>query len=201
MKTARKALLIVLCAILLIVASVMGTLAYLTDTADKVTNTFTVGNVSFAETPIDEAVASEYGVADVTARTAEGNEYKLIPGHNYAKDPVIYMSATTEDAWLFVKIHNGIAPIEAADNTINAQMLDNGWEVIDATNGIYGKTDSVTKDQEIATFTEFTIDTQANVAAYDDAVIAIEAYAVQKDGLASVSAAWEAAPLSAWLAS
>lgn len=199
MKNARKALLLVLCAILLIVASVMGTLAYLTDTADKVTNTFTVGNVSFAEIAIDEATADEYGVADATNRTAEGNEYKLIPGHNYAKDPVIYMSATTEDAWLFVKINNGIAAIEAAGNTtIHAQMLANGWEVINEAKGIYGHTAKVSKNDGIETFESFTIATDANVASYGAAEITIEAYAVQYDGLASVQDAWAKAPLAAW---
>jgi len=38
MKTARKAILLVLCAILLVVSAVTGTLAYLTDT-EAVTNT------------------------------------------------------------------------------------------------------------------------------------------------------------------
>ena len=44
MKTKSKALLLTLCAVLLIAASVLGTMAYLTST-DTVTNTFTVGNV------------------------------------------------------------------------------------------------------------------------------------------------------------
>ena len=41
-----KALLMACCAVLLVFASVIGTLAYLTDTTEKVTNTFTVGNVA-----------------------------------------------------------------------------------------------------------------------------------------------------------
>ena len=44
MKNLKKALVLLLCAILLVVGSVMGTLAYLTS-QDQVTNTFTVGNV------------------------------------------------------------------------------------------------------------------------------------------------------------
>ena len=45
MKTKRKALLLSLCAVLLVVASVMGTMAYLTS-SDTGTNTFTVGKVA-----------------------------------------------------------------------------------------------------------------------------------------------------------
>ena len=41
MKTRSKALLLTLCAVLLVAASVLGTMAYLTST-DEVTNTFTV---------------------------------------------------------------------------------------------------------------------------------------------------------------
>lgn len=42
MKTKSKALLLTLCAVLLVAASVLGTMAYLTST-DTVTNTFTIG--------------------------------------------------------------------------------------------------------------------------------------------------------------
>lgn len=200
MKTVRKALLVALCAILLVVASVMGTLAYLTDQTGTINNTFTVGNVSFAETALDESVTDEYG-AVTTGRTAEGNEYKLIPGHTYVKDPKIYMSGTTEDAWLFVKVSNGIADIEiaAADgDTIHEQILANGWEVVDEAKGIYGHTAKVSKNNTIDVFGSFTLATDAAVSNYGDAFITIQAYAVQYDGLDDVQAAWTSAPLAAW---
>ena len=44
MKKAKKALALVLCAVLLVAGSVMGTMAYLTS-KDEVVNTFTVGKV------------------------------------------------------------------------------------------------------------------------------------------------------------
>ena len=50
MKTKSKALLLTLCAVLLVAASVLGTMAYLTSTA-KVENTFTIGKV---EITLDE---------------------------------------------------------------------------------------------------------------------------------------------------
>lgn len=57
MKTKSKALLLTLCAVLLVAASVMGTMAYLTST-DKVENTFTVGNVKIT---LDEAKVNTDG--------------------------------------------------------------------------------------------------------------------------------------------
>ena len=47
MKTRSKALLLTLCAVLLVTASVLGTMAFLTST-DEVKNTFTVGSVNIA---------------------------------------------------------------------------------------------------------------------------------------------------------
>ena len=57
MKTTKKALLLTLCAVLLVAASVLGTMAYLTST-DEVQNTFTVGQVSIK---LDEAKANTDG--------------------------------------------------------------------------------------------------------------------------------------------
>lgn len=56
-KTKTKALLMSLCAVLLVAASVLGTMAYLTDSKD-VKNTFTVGNVAIK---LDEAKVDENG--------------------------------------------------------------------------------------------------------------------------------------------
>ena len=47
METKNKALLLTLCAVLLVAASVMGTIAYLTS-HDAVVNTFSVGSISMS---------------------------------------------------------------------------------------------------------------------------------------------------------
>lgn len=86
-----KAILMALCAVLLVAASVMGTLAYLTST-DTVTNTFTVGNVQIK---LDEAKVDGNGkaLADGTRWHPTDNdpkqEYHLLPGHTYDKDPTV----------------------------------------------------------------------------------------------------------------
>ena len=60
MKTAKKAMLMTLCAIILVVATVFGTMAYLTST-DEVNNTFTVGNVKITldEAKVDTALRAQ----------------------------------------------------------------------------------------------------------------------------------------------
>ena len=94
MKTKSKALLLALCAVLLVAASVLGTMAYLTSQAE-VTNTFTVGSVSIT---LDEAPVDENGEATTGTRVTE-NSYKLMPGHKYDKDPTIHVAANSEDCW------------------------------------------------------------------------------------------------------
>ena len=100
MKTKGKALLLVLCAMLLVVASVLGTLAYLTYTTQTVENTFVVGKVSIA---LDEAEVDEYG-KNANGRTTTGNEYTLLPGHTYIKDPTVTVNAESELAYVRVLV-------------------------------------------------------------------------------------------------
>ena len=57
MKTKSKALLLTLCAVLLVTASVLGTMAFLTSN-DEVVNTFSVGSVAIK---LDEAKANTDG--------------------------------------------------------------------------------------------------------------------------------------------
>lgn len=190
MKTARKVLLIALCAILLVSASVMGTMAYLTSQA-SVTNTFTVGKVNIT---LDEADVKTDGtyVTDVNARV-DANEYHLLPGHSYIKDPTIHVDADSEDCWLFVKVENGISAIEDSANTIAAQMTGKGWIVIDSANNIYGREATNKAGDNVAVFGTFKISGTADVARYADAQIVVTAYAVQADGFDTAADAWTAA--------
>ena len=98
MKRTKKILSLALCAVLLVAGTVATTVAYLTSTTEVVNNTFTVGNVSIT---LDEADVDVYGVKNGTTRDTT-NQYKLIPGHKYVKDPTIHVGATSEDVLLFV---------------------------------------------------------------------------------------------------
>ena len=100
MKTKSKALLLTLCAVLLVTASVLGTMAFLTSTA-SVENTFTVGSVKIT---LDEAkVTADGKPVEGAARVAE-NSYKLMPGHTYTKDPTIHVDAASEDCFIRAKV-------------------------------------------------------------------------------------------------
>ena len=100
MKTKSKALLLTLCAVLLVAASVMGTMAYLTST-DKVENTFTVGNVKIT---LDEAKVNTDGTLVEGAARVKANSYKLLPGHTYTKDPTVTVIKGSESSYVRMKV-------------------------------------------------------------------------------------------------
>ena len=100
MKTKSKALLLTLCAVLLIAASVLGTMAYLTSTA-KVENTFTIGKV---EIKLDEAKVTADGIPVEGAARVTANSYKLMPGTTYTKDPTVTVKAGSEESYVRMKV-------------------------------------------------------------------------------------------------
>lgn len=100
MKTKSKALLLTLCAVLLVAASVLGTMAYLTSTA-KVENTFTIGKV---EIKLDEAKVNANGIPEEGAARVQENSYKLMPGTTYTKDPTVTVKAGSEESYVRMKV-------------------------------------------------------------------------------------------------
>jgi hypothetical protein len=190
MKTTKKALLLALCAVLLVVSTVFATLAYLTTEVKVVKNTFTVGEI---EITLDEAKVTEYGVEVENDPRVTGNEYKLIPGHNYVKDPIVHVVEKSEPCYVFVKLDNGLKAI-IADTTIEDQMEAKGWVLLSG--NVYYYKDSVDArlDQvDLPVFESFELTDDAVVKDYVNKTITVKAYAVQADGFADATAAWTAA--------
>lgn len=193
MKTKSKALLLSLCAVLLVAASVLGTMAYLTST-DEVKNTFTVGSVAITldETDVDNSTTG--------ADRDRANSYKLLPGHEYKKDPTIHVDANSEDCFLFVKVENEIADIEKAGTEVAEQMAKNGWVTVEGQTKVYvyvGKTTDATNPATVQAgtnvdvFEKLAIDGNVDnntLNGYAGKTIKVTAYAVQKDGFEGKSA-------------
>ena len=188
MKTVRKSLILAACAIMLVCATIAGTLAYLTAT-DSVKNTFTVGNVAITmdETDVDDSTPNE-------DRDTE-NKYKLLPGQTYTKDPIIHVSATSEDCYVFVKVTNDISAVEAAgDSTIAKQLEENGWKTVPNESNVYYKEDAVEANANVDVFDSFTVSdsaTNEQLKAIDGKTIEVTAYAVQATFDTAVEA-WDA---------
>ncbi len=187
MKTRTKVALTGLCALLLVAASVLGTLAYLT-AEQTVTNTFTVGNVAITLT---ETEVDEYGKAknDPATRTSNEQTFKIIPGTTYTKDPTITVADNSEECYLFVKVANGISTIETS---IASQLAEKGWSLVNGETDVYYLNTTKKENEEAVVFETITIDsTVDNLTQYAGKQIAITAYAVQKDNFATAQAAWD----------
>ena len=198
MKTRSKALLLSLCAVLLVTASVLGTMAYLTS-QDTVTNTFSVGSVAIK---LDEAKANLDGSLVEGAARVKANSYKLLPGHTYNKDPIVHVDPTSENCYLFVKVANEITAIEG-ETTVAAQMTAKGWGAVDGVPGVYVYTQNrapavVAGGSSVTVFDNFTISgtvDNATLATYNNKTITVTAYAIQADGFEGKTASqiWKAA--------
>ena len=208
MSRSKKIVLGALVLVLVIAASVAGTVAYLTSTPEEVKNTFTIGKVVI---DLDEAPTDEYGVVDSTATgRVKTNDYKLVPGHEYAKDPTVHVDPASESCFVFVKVENEIAGLEAANPSTGSatkiadQILAKGWTALGTSApGVYYKSwaaGSTTVD--LVVFEKFVLATDADLSTLTpttgsttnavDEVIKITAYAIQADGFADAAAAWTA---------
>ena len=204
-KTIKKALLLTVCAILLVVASVMGTLAYLTDSG-KVVNTFTAGNVYIT---LDELITDVNGVPTGAGRQAGeidetiGNQYHLIPGSTYTKDPTVTVAANSESCWIFVKVENGISAIEGGTK-IAQQIEDNRWELLNGTTNVYYKShDKLAADTPYVVFSNFTVDSamgNTQLAAVAGNNVTVTAYAIQKENVGASAATLDEKVEAAWIA-
>ena len=154
--TIWKKLLMVLGALVavvgIVVASVLGTIAYLSDSA-LIQNSFTIGKVGLV---LDEAAVTEMGVPIDSATRTNQNTYKLVANHSYTKDPTIKTTVYSQPSFIFIIIRNDLTQTTFEDkgdygevtiaekapgvaNTIEAndkangkpaildQVLANGW--------------------------------------------------------------------------
>ena len=206
-----KALLVVACALLLVAASVFGTMAYLTST-DEVKNTFTVGKVKIT---LNEAKVNADGTPVANAERVKANEYKLLPGHTYTKDPTVTVEEGSESSYVKMTVtFSKASALDAIFAPTGAELTSifNGY---DATNWIYkGNTKDATADTRTyefwyketagaptadvaldALFDSITVPgtiTGDQLKTIGGMTITVNAYAIQADGFANATAAWEA---------
>ena len=132
MKKAKKVVALALCAVLLVVGSVTGTMAYLTS-QDEVVNTFTVGKV---EITLDEKDTDKdsYDKDNVTIDGVvrdKANAYHVIPGAVFEKDPVVTVLAGSENSYVRAKVT--VTYQAAADTIIPATFFTTWVDGFDST--------------------------------------------------------------------
>lgn len=110
-------------------------------TADSFENGVLIGTPDFSlvEGEVGEGVdAKTYD----TVNLVEENNYKLVPGETYVKDPVVTVVEGSEPCFLYLAVHNGLNNIhnittekyfglEDESIQIAEQLADNGWVLLD----------------------------------------------------------------------
>lgn len=205
-----KPLVLALCAVLLVVGTILGTVAYLQDTA-SVVNTFTVGNVHLK---LDEAVVNEKG-EPTGGRTETGNAYHLIPGETYTKDPTVTVLKGSEESYvrmmLTLNCASELDAIFAPNGAVLTEIFKGydatKWEYVDVTRGNdntityefrYFETvkpeqnDDLVLDALFDTVTVPNTMTGEQLATIADLKITVEAHAIQAIGFANADDAWTA---------
>lgn len=81
-----KSIAMVLATLMLVVGLVSGTLAWLTDKTEEVSNTFTTSDIAITLTESDDL------------------DLKMVPGYSIKKDPVVTVKTGSEKCFVFVKI-------------------------------------------------------------------------------------------------
>lgn len=128
MKNTKKILLICICVIAVLTVSLVGTLAYLMDT-DSAVNTFTIGQVYIS---VDEAKVNADGTPVAGADRVKANEYHILPGMEYTKDPAVTVNGGSEDAYvrMILTVHNAsdVQAILTKYNLGDFSVLIGGWD-------------------------------------------------------------------------
>lgn len=163
---------------LLIGCAIGGTVAWLTAKTDAVVNTFTYGDIN------------------ITLAETTGENYKIIPGVDIAKDPKATVKGGSEDCWLFVKV-------EQQGTFVTGKVtysIADGWTALDGQNGVYYRevpaaaTDTnfdVIKDNKIIVSSDLTkVEINGLTGADKTPTLTFTAYAVQKDAAQTAADAW-----------
>lgn len=210
----KKTIALLLVMMMVFGITVGGTIAYLTDT-DEVVNTFTVGNVQIK---LDEASVDVNGKAIEGGDRVKANNYKLLPGMTYDKDPMVTVEKGSEEAYIKMTVtFSKSSQLDAIfKSSGGANLTDifvgynaNNWiakgDTEDVANNtrtyefwykekIGAPTDEVALD---ALFTQIAVPgfiTNEQLATIEGMTITVNAYAIQADGFEDAADAWAKAP-------
>lgn len=195
MKNMKRSVALLVAIALLIGCAAGGTMAWLMDKTTAVTNTFTTSDIK------------------ITLEESDDLNLKMVPGDTITKDPKVTVTADSEDCYVFVKVEKlqGIVtytPVGgvATETTWNDWMtfdIAAGWtqvpdvqnvyyKVFDGTdpNNVKGSEYSVLLNDEVTVKTTVTKKMMNAVSDSTKPKLTFTAYAVQKSGFDTVTAAW-----------
>jgi hypothetical protein len=165
-----------------------GTLAWLFDQTNTVTNTFTVGNVNIKLTEVNYADSSN--PLDATDAAKE-QSFKMIPGSTIAKKAEVTVLKGSEACYVYVKIVEN-----DPSDVINWAIEEDYWTALDGVPGVYYHTQSDLSSSSVdATYSVFegdkvTVSKDLRQSDTSNPTIAITAYAIQSANTGTAEQAW-----------
>ena len=187
----KKVLAMLLAVLMIVTATVAGTVAWLQVETTNVVNTFTDSDINIT---LDETTTN----------------YQMVPGNDIAKNPKVTVAAGSEACWLFVEITKSAN----YDQYLEEYVIADGWSSLEGVPGVYyrdaeaGNEFAVLKDNKVTVKTSVTkamMDAIDGVVADDAAegaaaaevalrpTLTFKAYAVQKANVDTVAEAWNIA--------
>lgn len=180
----KKIVAMVTSLVLVAALAVGGTLAWLTDTTETVTNTFTVNDTGVAaslfEPKVDDngEIITGEGKGEVTTNT-----YQIIPGATVDKQPTVRIADKSEDCWVYVAVTNNLgtaATIVGVDTT--------KWDVVETRDNttLYAYKNVAKANDQLVVFTDVTFAstlTQDGIKALAGKTIVVNGYAHQAAGV------------------
>ncbi len=183
----KRAMALLMAAVMLFGVAVGGTIAWLRDDTDSVVNTFTVGNIDIDLKEHDYIQSSNS--LDESKEVSSESDYKMIPGIELPKDPFVTVKASSEKCWVFVTVTKS----ENFDTFMTFEMDTNWSEVekdglttvykygdkVDASNAV--QVLNVLKDKQVCVKEDVT---KAQLdAVTSNPTLTFKAYAVQSENL------------------
>lgn len=193
-KIINKKTITLLVAVMMIVSGALGgTIAWLISVPEPVVNTFTYGDINI---DLDE---TETGLDEDGKDTT--NEYKMLPGQDITKDPIVTVRAGSEEMWLFVKLEKS-----ANFNEFLTYVVDGEWTLMENSDNVYyrhvtaAEVEQTNKEFHVLADDKVTVKETVTKDMLNDLdkvgetpvypTLTVSAYAVQYAGSATPAEAW-----------
>ena len=186
-KARNRRIALTMCLLLVVcVASIGGTIAWLTDSTGTVKNTFTSSDVDI----------------DLTETLPANKTAKMVPSLTINKDPKVKVLQGSEACWVFVRI-------EKSDNfdSFMSYTVDSAWTQLSGVDGVYvyyrehaatpsadSDSYSILKGDKVTVKDTVTKAMMDALTADTYPTLSFTAYAIQKEGISSASDAWAKVP-------
>ena len=184
----RRVVLTIALMLVVCVASIGGTIAWLQDKTETVVNTFSPSTIGIELTETQPGSSND-------SRTA-----KMVPGLEIAKNPAVKVAEGSEPCWVFVKVVKTNNPDTFLDYSINSQ-----WTALTGVDGVYYiKQDAASAADTVGAGVEYAILTGDKVTVKDSITkeqmnalnanthptLSFTAYAIQQYKFDNAAAAW-----------